>query len=52
MLRISWFFISLGIPTKIRFDCEKGVNIQKPNIAKLQNASEIHPTLNFIEFDT
>ena len=51
MLRIGWLFVSLGIPPKIRFDGQNGGNIQTNDIAKIQNISEIHPTLGFTEFE-
>ena len=50
MLRISWLFVSLGIPPKIRFDGQNGGNIQTKIWRRYKNISEIHPTLGFTEF--
>ena len=47
MYELVGFFVSLGIPPKIRFDGQNGGNTP----TKIQNISEIHPTLGFTEFD-
>lgn len=39
MLRISWLFVSLGIPSKMRFGGQNGDNFLNQDITKVQNIS-------------
>ena len=51
MLRISWLFASLDISPQIMFGSQNEGNSHNQDMAKIQNTSEIHPTLSLTEFD-
>ena len=51
MLRISWFFCIFRYSPEIKVWQPKWGKFLNQDMAKIQNISEIHPTLGFTEFD-